>query len=196
MLDAVATDNCFPDSSDRLLHWELVEVVEVRDAGPYSPEEVESRRYTQHRVQFASPWVAALVGIQHIKAVERYCAGFLIIHRDHYEVSTSTGRQFEALAHARLALEGKWTLTLISDERKKFQLDLSASTPTAFWGVEGAVSEASKDMSKYLMPIAKTCPAVDSLRSPALFFQVGMFCQWSKCARALRRMLLSPAASD
>lgn len=180
-MQAEVGDVGFPSSSyETILQWHVLdpdELLEV-DASNNSPAERKLRRFKLHRMQFASDFIAALVGRHQALSVRRMCASFMLSQRGNASMAGAVGNQFERLVHATLpnVPQGGAALKLkmlTGDARgQEFMLQLPPSVPRVFSAISEAVDHASSDCTVYLMPLSSTFPAIDCLMSRKLLLQV------------------------
>lgn len=175
-MQAVLGDTGYHNACDTLLHWYVFTEEEVEERQSKSrPEAKKHRRFRRHRLQFASAYIAAMVGRFASASVRRLCASFLLQHHGDAGMAGAAGNQFERLVHATLPhIPAGTQLTLkLLESGKEFHIRLPPSTPQVFSSVRDAASASKPDGSVYLMPVSSNQAAIDCLLSPKLLFQVG-----------------------
>ena len=177
-MQAEVGDVGFPGSTcETILQWHVPNPEELppHDAGSNSPEDGKLRRFKHHRLQFASAFVAALVGRHQTLSVRRMCASFMLTQRGNVSMAGAVGNQFERLVHATLpnVPQGRAQLKLkLLASGEEFTLRLPPSEPRMFSAISEAASHARSECTVYLMPLSSSYPAIDCLMSRKLLLQV------------------------
>lgn len=166
------TSNC-----ETLLQWHILnpEELPAHRAGSNSPAEGNLRRFKHHRLQFASSYIAALVGRHQTLSIRRMCASFILSQHGNVDMAGAIGHQFERLVHATLPnvpkCGAKLKLKMLATG-VEFSLQLPPSSPRLFTATSEIPNLARADCSVYLMPTSGSYPAIDCLMSRKLLFQV------------------------
>lgn len=174
LYDTLEGDKGFHDGSDMIVHWDALETSSTpQPRKPNSPESDSMRRYTRHRAQLASPYVAALLSIRMGLAEAERCAMFAVSHGTRGCVAGMVGKMHESLSHIFLAGGGDFECRMI-DSGKEFILRLPKSKDVEmFQSTADAVTLATApDANRYLMPASATYPAIDSFKTLAILFQM------------------------
>ena len=181
-MQAEMGDVGFPSSTcDTILQWHVLDPDELpeRDASSNSPVGRNLRRFKFHRMQFASDFIAALVGRHQALNVRRmFALSFMLSQQGNASMANAVGNQFERLVHATLPnvpLGGvALKLKMLTGDAKgqEFRLQLPPSVPHVFSAISEAVDHASSDCTVYLMPLSSSFPAINCLMSRKLLLQV------------------------
>lgn len=91
--------------------------VGVSSSAEASSSPLKHRRFTTSWLQFASPYVAALVAQQCSLSARRTCAKFLLTNHRQAGMASAVGTQFESLVHATLpnVPKGAWDKLRFTD---------------------------------------------------------------------------------
>ena len=174
MQEEIANSGYGP-TCDILVHMHVLTEEEMRGEGRGdSPESKSQRRFKQSRLVFASPFVAALVARYLTLSVRRSCARCLLAQHGDYSMAGASGYQFERLVHGTLPfipMGHRLTLKFLPSQ-EEFTIKLPQSSPVVFSTPLDAASKSKADCSVYLMPASIRFPAIDSMMSRKLLFQV------------------------
>ncbi|BDA48950.1 hypothetical protein COCOBI_13-0600 [Coccomyxa sp. Obi] len=171
--DTLKGDTGFHEGSDLIVHWDAAEEPNIPPRSAHSPLEDRIRRYTRHRSQLASPFVAALLSIHMGLAKAETAAMFAVSHGTRGCAGGMVGTLHESLTHIFLAAGGEFECRLITSG-KHFTLKLPQSSDVEVFQstAEAVTLAAAPGASCYLMPASSTYPAIDALKTPAILFQV------------------------
>eukprot|EP00878_Enallax_costatus_P019266 GHUV01020322.1.p1 GENE.GHUV01020322.1~~GHUV01020322.1.p1 ORF type:complete len:356 (+),score=67.79 GHUV01020322.1:357-1424(+) len=92
---------------------------------------------------------------------------------------------------------GTWRVTTLGDNPTSYNLQLpSNSHVKVFRSIKQAADLAAADMSSYLVPLSRICPAIDSLNSPALLFQMTVASSHDLVLQPLQDMVTALTADN